>query len=76
MRRASLAALVESAVSAKGQRVISVPDLIYSLRAALPHCEHTDAELKELVIAQAARHGCTLAFTSAREFEVKPGRPS
>lgn len=70
MSKTSVARLVEWSLTSKGKRVVSIPDIVHSIRASLPACEHTDEELAELIAAIAVRRGCDVSFKRSPALEV------
>jgi hypothetical protein len=62
VKRVSVAAFAEKAITSWGGGMISVPGLVSEIRKALPECEHTDDELAQLVSVIAVSKGRSLSF--------------
>lgn len=75
MYRMCVAELVERSLPDRRKRLVSVPDMIYNIRREFPQCEHTDAELAELVAVIAIRRGCNLSFASPGGLGAGPSEP-
>jgi hypothetical protein len=50
-------------------RPLSTRDAVHAIRAAVPHAEHTDSELAELIAAAAVRAGHTIYFCGPRDIQ-------
>jgi hypothetical protein len=54
-------------VSRQKKSLISTADAIWTIRYTAPHCEHTDAELAEIVASLAISQGRDVVFDHASE---------
>lgn len=73
MKKMSVAAFAEQAITRGGRNMISVPALVGDIRTAVPDCEHTDDELAHLVTVIAISRGCNLSFVRPHERVVSGG---
>jgi len=59
----SIAEVAQSYVSSRQRRsIVSTADAIWTIRYTVPHCEHTDGELAEIVASLAISQGRDVAF--------------
>lgn len=70
MKKLSVAAFAEKAIASRGAKLVSVPELVSEIRAAVPQCEHTDDELAHLVSVIAVSQGRNLSFVRPAGYDL------
>lgn len=69
MKQVSVAAFAEQIIADSKAGLISVPNVVSDIREHLPHCEHTDEELAQIVSMIAISKGRQLSFIRPHGFE-------
>jgi hypothetical protein len=64
----SIAEVAQSYVSSRQRKsIVSTADAIWTIRYTVPHCEHTDEELADIVASLAISQGRDVVFDHASE---------